>query len=146
MGSLYGVNCYAKNRTPDGSGRDLLITLDPGFRFGRDQQGFGSLPRSPAPPHPFFHRTEPRSLLAFDDNWTDVYGLKPRSAKRQTSSRERNGDATLCRMRGGNYALIFPKKATASWPGRAAGAPHGSRSASLPCKSKLSGSSHRSRR
>mmetsp|Transcript_4635 Transcript_4635/g.13794 ORF Transcript_4635/g.13794 Transcript_4635/m.13794 type:complete len:144 (-) Transcript_4635:56-487(-) len=128
MSSLYGVNCYAKNRMPDGSGRDLMILLDAGYRMGRDQNGFGSMPRSPAPPHPFFNKMETRSLLAFDENWTDVHGKKPRSSNSKPTSSEPDCSPSLYRMRGGNYALILPKKAATTGPRRGSVA----RSTSLP--------------
>mmetsp|Transcript_18414 Transcript_18414/g.41654 ORF Transcript_18414/g.41654 Transcript_18414/m.41654 type:complete len:167 (+) Transcript_18414:83-583(+) len=114
MSSLYGVNLYAKNRMPDGSGRDLMILLDSGYRMGRDQLGFGSIPRAPvSAQHPLFHKTELKSVKNVDPDWTDVYGKrpnKPAPPARDPGSGGPHGSGTLCRMKGGNVLYLLPKK------------------------------------
>mmetsp|Transcript_3261 Transcript_3261/g.10162 ORF Transcript_3261/g.10162 Transcript_3261/m.10162 type:complete len:174 (-) Transcript_3261:125-646(-) len=131
MSLLYGVNLYAKNRPPDGTGRDYMIFMDPGYRMGRDQLGFGSIPRSPVnAPHPMFHKTETRSIMAFDGGWTDVHGKRPRSMGKPAADKEQS---SLYRMQGGNQVLMLSRKtlldSAAATAARGAGA---ARSASLP--------------
>lgn len=124
---MHGVHVYAHNRVPDGSGRDLMILMDKGWRMGRNQDGFGSIVSAKPKPHPLFGQAAPsRSLLETDPHWTDVYGKRP-AAKTQGHNVKTAGEdePRICRMQGGNCALLLPKP-LASPAALAPGVPGGS--------------------
>lgn len=133
---MHGVHSYAHMRAADGSGRDLNIILDKGWRMGRNQDGFGSIVSAMPPPHPLFAVAPPgRSLLETDPTWTDVYGKRP-APKTQGHGHAQAGEdePKLCRMAGGNTALLFPKKPPLVGMARSRSEPGKLKPAAGPCR------------
>lgn len=109
---MYGLHKVSHFLTADGSGRDLNIMLDGGYKQGREY-GTGWA----AQDHPLFRTRQMNRILADDDDVTDVWGKKSlkgvslqEAARQSVQAVPADWNKACFRSRGG-HVLMLPRAA-----------------------------------